>query len=299
MRVLVTGASGFIGLPLLDKLSKDGHDVLAISRSKIINLPCNVSWIESDISQHKTYKDYLRQFSPEVIVHLAWQDIPDYSIEKSISNLYNSINIISFVLGLGCCEKVIVSGSCFELNQLQGECLEVTKGESKDHFTWAKHSLYSWLEMMCKQLGMDLLWMRIFYVYGPRQRPETLIPSIITSLKSGQLPSLKTPKNANDFVYIDDVVDAFSKAVLVDSNSMIYNIGSGISTPVLDICRIAENIVLGTDMLTKEMEDSSKDVTCDVDFWANYTNSKKYLSWKPNTSIEDGINKTWQSLKSK
>ena len=72
--------------------------------------------------------------------------------------------------------------------------------------------------------NIQLFWMRIFYVYGPRQRSKSLIPTILTKLIEGQLPDLRTPKNSNDFVYIDDVVDAFTKSISIDNDSMIYHL---------------------------------------------------------------------------
>ncbi len=299
MKVLVTGATGFIGLPLLEKLNRKGHQVLALSRSAQTKRGNGIEWLGCDLASPESYVNKVKEFSPEVLIYLAWQDIPNFSLEKSRINLDQSLDLISFVIGLATCKKIIVSGSCFELNQLQGECSESTQGEARDHFTWAKHALYSWLRMMCKQKDIQLLWMRIFYVYGPRQRPESLIPSILTNLKQGKLQELRTPKNANDFIYVDDIADAFSKAVSVNNNSMIYNLGAGVSTSVLEVCRIAEKIVLGTETLTQEMDSKSKGTSCDVDFWADITQSKKYLDWQPTTSLVDGIGKTWEWLNCK
>ena len=87
-------------------------------------------------------------------------------------------------------------------------------------------------------------WMRTFYAYGPRQRSTSLVPSILNSLQEGKLPQLRTPLNANDFVYVDDVAEAFSKAVSRDIPSGIYHLGSGVSTPVLEVCRMADRIWL-------------------------------------------------------
>jgi len=299
MKVLVTGATGFIGVPLLEKLNRKGHQVLALSRSAQTKRGNGIEWLGCDLASPESYVNKVKEFSPEVLIYLAWQDIPNFSLEKSRINLNQSLDLISFVIGLATCKKIIVSGSCFELNQLQGECSESTQGEARDHFTWAKHALYSWLRMMCKQKDIQLLWMRIFYVYGPRQRPESLIPSILTNLKQGKLQELRTPKNANDFIYVDDIADAFSKAVSVNNNSMIYNLGTGVSTSVLEVCRIAEKIVLGTETLTQEMDSKSKGTSCDVDFWADFTQSKKYLDWQPTTSLVDGIGKTWEWLNCK
>jgi len=296
MRVLITGATGFIGLPLTLRLVEQGHKILALSR-KPFKLNKSVSWLNSDLSLPLTYQEEINSFKPEVLIHLAWQDIPDFSFEKSKNNLNNSLNFLSFIIGLGSCKKIIVSGSCFELNKLHGECLESEAGKPRDNFTWAKHSLRMWLEIECKKESIHLGWMRIFYVYGPRQRTQSLVPSILTNLQNGKLPHISTPKNCNDFVFIEDVVDAFSNATLSQYPSGIYNLGSGVSTSILEVCRIAEKIVTGKDILSQRLNEDLVDTSKSIDFWANYQRAEKHLNWQPATGIEEGIKKTWLWLR--
>lgn len=299
MRVLLTGATGFIGAPLLKMLNKEGHEVLVLSRSADLKKHKNILWVQCDLSSPKTYSSEVSFFLPEVLIHLAWQDIPNFSLDKSRINLDNSINLISLLVDLNCCKKIIVSGSCFELNQIQGECLETSIVEAKDNFTWAKTSLHSWLNMMSKERNFELMWMRIFYVYGPKQRLGSLIPSILSSLKNGKKPKILTPKNSNDFIFIDDVINAIEKALLVENASMIYNLGSGSSSSILEVCRIAEKIVLGTSTITEKIDLDTYQSISNVNFWSNNTNSKKYLDWHPQTKLEDGIKQTWNWIKSK
>lgn len=296
MRVLITGATGFIGLPLTLRLVEQGHKILALSR-KPFKLNKSVSWLNSDLSLPLTYQEEINSFKPEVLIHLAWQDIPDFSFEKSKNNLNNSLNFLSFIIGLGSCKKIIVSGSCFELNKLHGECLESEAGKPRDSFTWAKHSLRMWLEIECKKESIHLGWMRIFYVYGPRQRTQSLVPSILTNLQNGKLPHISTPKNCNDFVFIEDVIDAFSNATLSQYPSGIYNLGSGVSTSILEVCRIAEKIVTGKDILSQRLNEDLVDTSKSIDFWANYQRAEKHLNWQPTTGIEEGIKKTWLWLR--
>jgi len=296
MRVLITGATGFIGLPLTLRLVEQGHKILALSR-KPFKLNKSISWLNSDLSLPLTYQEEINSFKPEVLIHLAWQDIPDFSFEKSKNNLNNSLNFLSFIIGLGSCKKIIVSGSCFELNELHGECLESEAGKPRDNFTWAKHSLRMWLEIECKKESIHLGWMRIFYVYGPRQRTQSLVPSILTNLQNGKLPHISTPKNCNDFVFIEDVIDAFSNATLSQYPSGIYNLGSGVSTSILEVCRIAEKIVTGKDILSQRLNEDLVDTSKSIDFWANYQRAEKHLNWQPATGIEEGIKKTWLWLR--
>jgi len=296
MRVLITGATGFIGLPLTLRLVEQGHKILALSR-KPFKLNKSISWLNSDLSLPLTYQEEINSFKPEVLIHLAWQDIPNFSFEKSKNNLNNSLNFLSFIIGLGSCKKIIVSGSCFELNKLHGECLESEAGKPRDNFTWAKHSLRMWLEIECKKESIHLGWMRIFYVYGPRQRTQSLVPSILTNLQNGKLPYISTPKNCNDFVFIEDVIDAFSNATLSQYPSGIYNLGSGVSTSILEVCRIAEKIVTGKDILSQRLNEDLVDTSKSIDFWANYQRAEKHLNWQPATGIEEGIKKTWLWLR--
>ena len=300
MRILVTGASGFIGLSVVQCLEQQGQNVLALSRS-ISNEPTTalVNWLKADLTSPATYQVAIKEFAPQVVIHLAWQGIPDFSFERSRNNLNHSLDLLSFAVGLGSCRKILVSGSCFELNRLKGECTETEIGTPKDNFTWTKHSLRSWLELICAKEKIDLGWMRIFYVYGPRQRQESLIPSILTHLQNGKLPDLRTPQNANDFVFVDDVAKGFSNAVSNEFPSGIYNLGSGGSTPVKEICRIAEQIVLGTDSLTRQLEEKTQESFCNVDFWADCSNAKKSLDWVPTTDLSVGIEKTWKWITAK
>jgi len=296
MRVLITGATGFIGLPLTLRLVEQGHKILALSR-KPCKLEKSIVCLNSDLSSPLTYQEEIRLFKPEVLIHLAWQDIPDFSFEKSKNNLYNSLNFLSFIIGLGSCKKIIVSGSCFELDKLYGECLESEVGKPRDYFTWAKHSLRLWLEIECKKENIQLGWMRIFYVFGPRQRAQSLVPYILTNLNNGKLPHISTPRNSNDFVFIEDVIEAFSNATLSQFPSGIYNLGSGISTSILEVCHIAEKIVTGKHILSQRLKEEVVDTSSTVDFWANSTRAKKYLNWQPATNLEEGIKKTWSWLK--
>ena len=297
LRVVITGASGFIGIQLTERLSKFKCEVLAICRTRPNNqLISSVQWLEADLSSPSTYKDKIRSFCPEVIIHLAWQDIPDFSYKKSILNQDQSLKFLSFVTGLESCKKILVSGSCWEFGKTQGECLETDIGISKDDYTWAKHSIRSWLEMTCLKKGIIFGWFRIFYAYGPRQRSKSLIPSILENLKNGELPQIKTPNNANDFIFVEDIVDAFASATNKKFLSGLYNLGTGTSTSVLEVCRYAEQIVCGSDRLTQQLEKKSKSSDSNVDFWAGIKITKKKLCWEPKTNLINGITKTWHYL---
>jgi UDP-glucose 4-epimerase len=296
LRVAITGASGFVGMPLSKKLSMLGHEVLAISRSIPEKVDQNkIYWLKADLSIPENYQKEIKLFSPEVVIHLAWQDIPDFSFEKSKANLDLSLNFLIYIAEIGCCKKILFAGSCMEYNEMSGECLETeTINDSKNHFTSAKNSLRKKAEKICRKKSICFVWFRIFYVYGPGQRVESLIPSIFKHLKNGRLPEINSPHNANDYIYIDDVVEAFSLAIINEISPGIYNLGTGISSTVIDVCRIAEKIVLNSSDLTRMLESKTISTLNDVNFWAGMTLTNEKLKFNPRVKLSDGIKHAWE-----
>jgi UDP-glucose 4-epimerase len=298
LRVAITGASGFLGRPLAEKLSNLGVEVLAIARSipnDIINN--KIHWLKADLSMPLSYQGEVKLFSPEVVIHLAWQDIPDFSLDKSKVNLDQSVSFINFIASLKSCKKILFSGSCWEYDNASGVCVETEKVEGlKNHFTLAKNSLRKEAELLCKKKSLSFAWFRIFYIYGPGQRLGSLLPTIFSNLQDGKLPQINSPFNSNDYIYINDVVDAFTIASTKSFTSGIYNLGSGVSTTAIQICQYAEKLVLNSSNLSNKLQSKSSPKETDEDFWAEMTLTTKNLKWKPKTDLIQGIELTWRSL---
>lgn len=298
MRILVTGVRGFLGNALVRISSNSGHEILGFTRQRgaFDNGSEILSFHQCDLEDSATYRKEVHHFAPEVLIHLAWKGIPDFSMVNCLSNLNMSVELANIVIETGTCKKILVAGSCFEFDQSFGPCLESNRGNPKDSFTWAKHSLFSYLGMACQNSNIKLGWMRAFYIYGPNQRAGSLIPTVFRALKDRTLPDLRTPKNSNDFVYVDDVARAFALAVEQEFPSGIYNLGSGVATSVEDICGIAEKMVTGHQGLTDKLRFKTKQTTQVSNFWADCTRSKKYLGWHATTSLVDGMHRYWKSV---
>lgn len=298
MRVFIPGTTGFIGRHVMEVVNEVGHDILALTleKDKIKNSFRDIQWLFGNLADLESLKPAVISFNPDVVIHLAWQGIPDYSESISRMNLNNSIDLLDFILNKTNCRKIIVSGSCWEYGKKMGECKESDTVQITSFFSWAKHSLYQYLLLKCNKKDIDLIWFRIFYVYGPGQRGGSLIPTLVQLLKAGKIPDIRTPLNKNDFVYVKDVARAFQLAVDVRDESGIYNIGYGASNSVYDVCRIVENQMCGsTDISSNILNNGSKEQS--VNFWANMDKTKDALNWAPQITLEMGIAKYIESLK--
>ena len=98
MKVLITGASGFIGKHVAEKLLNSNYEILLISRKS--NLSEKFNFLKADLEIRDTYIRRVINFNPDVLIHLAWDGIPDFSLDQSIKNLNTSINFISTILDL-------------------------------------------------------------------------------------------------------------------------------------------------------------------------------------------------------
>ena len=298
MNIFITGATGFAGRHVLSRIAyRQDKWLLLIRKKEDAGLfpHKNLSTIVGDLNELAKIQSAVRKFSPDVCIHLAWQGLPDYSEKISRLNLNQSIELFDFLMQETDCRKIISSGSCLEYGRLKGVCKESQEPLTNSFYAWAKQSLYRYTSLLCEANKRSLIWFRFFYVYGPGQRPKALIPTLVDSFRNHTVPVIKNPLNANDFVYIGDVAQAFHLAMRKNIPSGIYNLGSGKSARVIDVCKIAEKKVSGRSQLSDTIPPGNRDPQT-VDFWADLSKIRRLLGWRPTTTLPEGVVKYIASL---
>ena len=278
MNIIITGSNGFIGSRLLEILSNyKKYKILNLVRSKpskfynknIKFLRCNLNRLNNQASQ-------IIKFKPDALIHLAWDNIPNFSYKNSKKNKNTSINLIKFFEMNTKIKNIIISGSCFEL---------YPPNNSYKYFKDAKNKILDFVKLRSKNKKFIFQWLRIFYVFGPKQRKQALIPHLISAISNRKKLVLNAPDFKHDFIYVDDVCSCIIKCLNKNIGSNIFEVGNGKTIKVKKILEIIEQL-------------KSKKITLDYsekktnqNFKARITKLKRKLNWKPNTSIINGIKK--------
>ena len=287
MNVFITGADGFVGVPTIKELTLRKHRLLALVRgkdrmSRLSGLG-NVETVIGDFSDIAKYRAALRKFQPDGAIHLAWEGIPDDSQKIALKNVAGSILLFEELRASGV-KKVISIGSCREYGDPRGKINESSSISSPYNMLYAaKAHLHRLAAEFFKKSGVDFIWARPFYIYGPGQRPGSLIPSTIRAFKSNKNPEIKDKHAAHDFIFVDDVARAIVDILEKHRNyhSGVYNVGTGRLTNVGEV--VAMVYGRGVSVAATERKKG---------FFADLSLIKKEIGWRPQVSVAKGIKAT-------
>lgn len=288
-KILLTGASGFIGTHVRKALHEAGYEVVSLMRAPggaMTPYP-GERFLKGTLAEADALEKNLSGIAIEACVHLAWEGIPDYSSEPSMKNMEYGFRVLRLCKHLGI-KKLVVSGSCWEYAEPSGRISEDAPLSYENPFKTAKNTLHTIAEMFCRENGIACRWLRFFYVYGEGQRPGSLIPYVVRELERGTQPALSGAFNQNDFVYVSDAAEAVCKSL--DSmegepSCGTFNIGSGQAVRVLDAAEAAARILrVNFDSMLY-----GPPAVPPTAFWANISAAEKHLLWRPRVSLEEGL----------
>ncbi|HVG55187.1 MAG TPA: NAD-dependent epimerase/dehydratase family protein [Vicinamibacterales bacterium] len=296
-RVVITGGTGFVGANLVRRLIQEGHQPALIVR------PGHASWridsIREQIAVHAVILSdpfavlkALDTLRPAWIFHLAAHGA--YSWEKDAAqmiqtNVVGTANLLEAASKTGV-EAFVHAGSSSEYGRLGHAPSETEAGQPDTPYAITKAAATA-LCAVARNASMRIRTLRLYSVYGPFEDPRRFLPSLIVHGLRGVLPPLVSPQTARDFVYVDDVLDAFLLAARDTSSEAgaIYNIGTGVQTTIGDAVEAARRVM---GIATEPAWGTMPARAWDTDTWvADTRKSREVLQWSVRHTFEDGLEK--------
>lgn len=330
-RALVTGAAGFIGSALCERLAERGWDVLGIDnindyydvRLKFARLkrmgfedvasdsaeikstkyPC-LSFRKADITDRETMQKLFAEFKPDAVMNLAAQAGVRYSIENPYTYVKN--NVDGFLVMLECARHWPVKRFVYaSSSSVYGENGKIPFSEEDN--VDSPVSLYAATkksnEVMARAYrnlyGVPAVGLRFFTVYGPWGRPDMAPMLFAKAITSGQkIKVFNHGDMSRDFTYVDDIVEGIVRVMesdkAIDTDNDILNIGHGSPVKLMDFISLLEE-ALGVEAEKEFLPMQKGDVPTT---YADTTRLRTLYGYEPTTSFEDGIRAFAQWYKS-
>lgn len=233
-KILVTGATGFIGYYVVHELLKLGHQVVASSSSAAKAAQCDwfgqVTYKPFDLSAQDEQADYYTYFGrPDAAIHLAWEGLPNYK-----SSFHTDINLPRHIAFTGNLfrhglKDITVTGTCFEYGMREGALSEDMPALPANPYALAKDQLRRFLEdRAAANASVSFKWVRLFYMYGKGQNPKSLLSQLAQALRDGDTVfNMSGGEQVRDYLPVEKMAEYIVRIALQREVQGIFNGCSG------------------------------------------------------------------------
>ncbi len=304
MRILLTGATGFIGSHVARFLVGEGHEVYGVLRNGTRRRPTTEPppgfiKVEMDLNEGAAVRDAVARIQPECAIHLAWYAVPGkyWTAPENLNCVTMSLSLAR-ALGKCGCRRLVAAGSCAEYDwnhELLYE--ETTPTRPRTLYGVCKNALRCMLETYCAEVAMEFAWARFFYLYGPGEPAQRLVPATILALLSGKTAKCSAGEQIRDFLHVEDAAAAVC-AVALSRVSGPINIGSGepvrvrtLVETIAEILRCPAGVAFGA--VPVAVGEPRKLV-------AEVRKLKTQTAWRPQFTLREGLENTvgwWRRMK--
>jgi UDP-glucose 4-epimerase len=303
-KVLITGASGFVGNNLTRHLLTLGHRVNLLLRDsyadwRVQDIRDHTEIHTADLRDSDTVNRIVKKIGPDWVFHLAAHGA--YSSQTDVMRILQT-NIIGTVTLLQACletgfEAFVNTGSSSEYGFKNLPPAETEWLEPNSYYAVAKASTTLFCRYTAQSLGLRIPTLRLYSVYGPYEEPSRLMPMLIVKGLENRLPPLVAPHIARDYVYVDDVVRVYLLAATEEKQELgaVYNVGTGVQTSLREVVDVACR-ALG--IAEEPKWGSMEDRIWDTGVWVSDNQSiGRKLAWRPEYTFEQGFRKMVQWFK--
>jgi len=239
-KVLVTGATGFIGNYVIEELIKQHVDIIATSaneeKAKQQTWFENVKYIPFDFANFDSTTNYFLYFNePDVLIHLAWEGLPNYTSSfHTEENLPGHKALLENLIEHGV-RNITVTGTCLEYGMQQGCLSEDLPAQPSNFYSIAKNELRIFIEALQQQYNFSFKWIRLFYMYGEGQNKNSLLSQLDKAVKNGdEVFNMSGGEQTRDYLPVETVGEYIVKIALQKNVEGIINCCSGVPIKIKD-----------------------------------------------------------------
>jgi len=302
-KVLVTGASGFIGRHLCQALCDKNVHLSVFLRQQAMLGCLKYESFAVDLNQRDRVLAAIHRVQPDYVIHLAAAKIrgvtlSDYRFAYE-GNFLASMNLIDACMQIPTLKRFIFLGTCDEYGDVPSPFREDSRETPVNAYGASKLAVSQYLQVLSRSSAFPAVILRPSLVYGPGQGEEMFLPALIQSMMAGVRFPMTAGEQTRDYIYIDDVVDAIVCALFNDNdlNAQIINISSATPCMIKDVALMAAQL-LG-EHREKLLDFGAKAYRQGeaMRYCASHDKARMLLDWLPRISLETGLLRTIDSMR--
>lgn len=305
VNILITGGAGFIGANFVYKFLDLGYNVNLLEKQgvnlwRLGKIKDKIQLYYVDSKNYNELEHFIVKLNPKIILHFAAYgayQAKQQDIKTTIdTNLLTTINLVN------ACKKIkfgcfINTGSNSEYGVKEKPIKETDLLEPNNLYGITKTAATMYCQDATRKFGLPIVTVRPFAVYGYFEEKERLIPYIIKSYLTNTELKLSSPKSVRDFVFIEDVIDAYLKIIenIQKIKGEIFNIGTGKQNTIDQVVKTIKEV---TKSPIEPKYNQIKPAQYEPKNWlADISKAKNLLKWQPNYSLKEGLKKNIEWFK--
>ena len=293
-RIFITGAGGFVGAAVVRAALADGHSVITLVRNsdpaRLADVADKIEIKRADLANSPAIAAILSQTRPDIVVHCAWEGVggPDRAGDIQLDNVMTSVALADAAIEAGV-QKFVGIGSQAEYGRFDRRITEADLPNPTILYGAAKLSALHLIRQRVEAANKAFAWMRIFSTYGPDDNPNWLIPSALAALREGRAPKLTAGTQTWDYLHIEDVASGILAASLAPGASGVFNLSSGISTPVRTIIEaLRDRVAPGLELKFGEIAFGPSQI---MQLEGDNSRLIAATGWQPQIGLLEGLNR--------
>ena len=299
MKMLVTGAGGFIGAAVVAEALRAGYEVVGTVRPggnhwRLANFKSNLHIVSLDLRDISQVNATMGEHRPGIVIHAAWSGVSNSSRSDQLQitdNIEASCRLLGAAATHGA-SKFIGLGSQGEYGRFDRKISENDLPQPGSLYGASKLAVHYLTRQLAAQAGIAYAWVRIFSTYGPGDNSHWLIPTLIDQMLDGRRPQTTLGTQLWDYLFIDDIASAIMSIAVGSMADGVFNLGSG---QPIQIRSIVEKI---RDLTAPELELVFGEVPYRPDqIWhmeADINRLQTMTKWRPKVGIDAGLAATVQ-----